>query len=255
MSWFRKSLMYNDSYYTAITPEEYYEWKFTETIPKGTLLSRDLPSSHIFNKGLVVVSTASQVPDDCLVKSKKDMRLIKDTRAEILFNVGQILSPKELIDKHERLSDKFRANLHSFQLHLINKKYITGGSKKHNLYRLADHNDTSVSMASFGELTEVLERLAVVQVKLGDAANTKSGRAYEMADSMRFDKIMNLLRQRHMPTDSVSMDFLLRTANIKSTHTKDISWSDCFTEISPEALSLKDRLDGFRNLKWVQSTQ
>ncbi len=256
MSWFRKSLVHDNSFYTAITPEEYYEWKFTETIPKGTLLSHQLPSSKIFNRGLVVVSTSTVVPPECLVKSNNNsMRVTKDTRAEILFNVGQILSPRELIDKHRRLADRFNSELHSFQLHLLNKKYITGGAKKPDLYRVSEYDDNNISMSNFGALEEVLEGMVKTQVKLAEHASHKHGRAYEMADSIKFNQLINLLKQGHLPVDSVSMDFLINTSNIKPSHTKKISWKECYTEIVPEAQSLHTRINDFHNLKWVQSAK
>jgi hypothetical protein len=254
MSWFRHVIesQDTDSYYATVSPEQFYELRFTQTIPKHTVVSKRLPSSRIYNENGIMVSVA--MPKNSLMKTKAGMKVREDTKSEVVLLAGAIISPKELIEKYKRLTKSFESGLDSFKRKSNINDFLPQVSNKSMVYKIGSFDDNEVELLNFGEVDEVYEKLSIAQINISSSSKIRTGRAYEMSDAMKFEDIMSTARQNNVPFDTTKFQFLVQKAGLKPNNNKKISWCECYMEICPDAKALHERISKFNDLQWVRHT-
>lgn len=250
MSWFRYALnittVYNDSYYTAIDPGEFYEWKLHGFIPKERVFTKRLPPSDIFTRGLVIAT--ARIPREFLDKSDFGYTTNRNINADIFVQAGQIQTPKELIDRYYRIRQNFNHSIEKIKDNSSTRSYfISDGT----LYKIVQSNNQA-KILNYGLIKDLLEKLSQVQKQLSKQSAQKKGRSYEMEDFLRFENAILFIKNDHIPVDSSKIDILLRISKIDPVSSYDASWEDCLLKTSQSAKQLKDLLDRYESLNWVK---
>ena len=138
MNWLR--ICANRGLFTVVDPADFFEWKVSGTIPKGTRFSKDMPPSQIFAQGLIV-ATADLSPG-VLKIAEDDRKMLEtkdDTGADIQYYVGAALSPVEVLEKYHRLKRDFAKNLEAFKKTIMSQQFIIN-PLDHKIYRIAEKN-------------------------------------------------------------------------------------------------------------------
>lgn len=254
MSWFKTALTVTqldpDLHFTIADQEEYYEWKFAGSVPKGTLFTRGLPPTDSFLIGKVIVS--SRLEDSFLEKTPKGLALVNDTDADVKILIGNIDSPKELIEKYRQSIDTFSKGLKSFREDMSIRKFFFSKSEVPHLCRISHSNDDRVSFEVFEPIPDVLEKLTEKMNMLKSETYNKKGKAHEMANFMRFENIMTLFKNPDLHIDSTKMDYVLRTADVRSDKSRKLAWKEFYMEFSSQAEDMMSRIKKFESRRWVR---
>ena len=255
MSWFRKALSittaYDDSYYTAIDPGEFYEWRFKGSIPKGKVFSKKLPPSEIFTRGMIIACV--RLPEDVLNKGSFGFSTKHAVDTEIFLQAGQIQSPGELVQRYHRIKDQFYNSIQDFKKACRIRYYFTSGKQK-ELFRISFASNDEPKLHTFGPMSEILKELASKQKQLSDETLSKQGRSYEMESFKRFKDAMMFASNPQIPLDSMKIDTLLISAGVESKSISSISWHDCYVKVVPEAEATKKLLDNYESMSWVRAS-
>lgn len=252
MSWLRRILadrpVITGEFYTAVDPADFYEWSFSQTIPKGTVFTPTAPPSDTFTQGYVVA--AAKIRPDQL---NGEGKLNEDAHADLDLRVGSASSPKELLIKFDRMKKDFTQKIDSFKTAAIHQRYFLFSKGKHvHLYKL-DDSDGMASITDFGNIDEIKEKLAQARQVSASKAATKKGRAYELEEFRRFENILTMVSNSNVPIDCGRVDFVLKVAQIKPVQKSSIDWQECYTRFSPEGRDLEQRIASISSLKWVQA--
>jgi len=255
MSWFRKALSIScpepGSYYTVLSPEEFYEWRFNEKAPKGSLFTLRLPPSDIFTEGKIIATAL--LSDEKLEKKAHGWQLKESAPVKVMLRVGYMPSPQELIEKYKGFQSNFDRGLDRFKEDLATRIYIDSQTEKPHLFRLAHWDGDSVTLHNFGSIKDLVEAFAAVREVLSQEVMDKIGRAHEMEDFRRYENVMTFTNNSHLHVDASKMDRLLETSGVKSLQTKTLTWKECFLEASHGAKLLNEALVDFHSNKWVQA--
>ncbi len=253
MSWFRKALTISvsepGSYYTVVDPNDFFEWKFTGLIPAGSPFTKNIPPSEIFTKGLLIASAV--LPPSSLKKTKLGFEVTEDVNAAIILTAGRVDNPQELISTYHDRQKKFESDLESFIKTCETDGFIISGTEEPHLYRVNSSDDDSARLANYGPLEEVHAELAKARQWLAIESSNRVGRAYEKADSMRFENAMVSIDNR-LPIDGTKMQFVLDMAKVEPNHTRKVSWKECYTSLFEEASLKQEQLNRFGRYTWVK---
>lgn len=252
MSWIRKALtittVHADSYYTSIDPGEFYEWRFRGEIPKGKVFTKRLPPSSIFTDGMLIAT--ARIPQDALDKREFGFETNQVVTADIMLQAGQIQSPHELINRYKRIQSEFASGVDRFKATAQVRSYFAADG---NLYRISPDNDR-VQLQHYGDIKEILNTLTEIRKSLSQTSMTKKGRAHEMEEFRRFENAMTFVQNDQVPVDSGKIDTLFRIAEINPSQTTVTSWPECYVRVSPDASTIKELLDRYDSLSWVQAS-
>lgn len=256
MSWIRNIVEYKKiregTFYTAIDPADYYEWKFTNVVPRGARFTSYLPSSDTFTKGYVIASIEPKT--SCLEHKGEGIYEVKnDTPIDINLFIGVVDSPSELLDKYEKLKKKFSKNIDNFKSACLSQKYVMG--EKDDVPHLfhIDDQEGKVVISDYGSLNDIYKKLSEAQQKIANDAVTKKGRAFELETFRRFENVLTMINNRNLTPDYKKMDYIFRLAQIKPVQRKITNWHDCYLDISPQGSKEESRLLALSSLKWIQS--
>ncbi len=256
MSWFRKALMINpptaNSLYTVVDPSEFYEWRFIQHIPKGTIFTKRLPPSEVFTAGMLIAS--AEIPESRLMQKSFGYELNDNVDANIVLHVGQIQTPTEIIAKLHSLQGKFNQSLGRFKTTCRDKKYITSADKIPELYCIKYSDSKSANLSNFGSIKDINERLTVVRSNLHQLYNIKKGRAYELDLLKKFDQSLTFFQDMNLHTDPAKIDFLFYNAKIEPKSNTKIDWQDCYVKMSTDANAMYRLIKQYNSLHWIQET-
>jgi len=251
MSWFRKALtittVYEDSFYTAIDPGEFYEWKFTGIIPQGKIFTKRLPESSIFTEGYVIAT--ARLPESALVKSGFGFETKQPIKSDIFIQAGQIQTPKEIIDRYHKIRFQLDNGVEIFKNSISSRPYFVNNE---HIYHVSSSGDKA-RMTNYGPVKKISEQLSELRVLLNQQSLKKSGRAFEMSDFRRFENAMTFLDNVNVPVDSLKIETILKASNISPQNSKEVVWSDCFLEISNDARMMNEILKRYESLSWVRT--
>ncbi len=256
MSWLREAYTIStpdpDAHYVAVDPGEFYEWRYTGIIPKGTIFTKRLPRSEIFTEGLVIASAV--IPPSSLKTKKHGVELTADVNVMPNLEVGQIQSPQELLAKYKDLNNKFSVAVKDFIKSAETRMYFVSLSKEPHLYRLASSNETTAHLENYGPLEDILSKLKTVRTALNQESLNRTGRAYEMEDFRRFENAMTVIENKNHPIDKATVETLISIAKLKPVNAKSSPWSECCVELSPGVREMKDLLGRYHSLRWIRDS-
>ena len=255
MSWLRTSLNITlpdpGSYYATMNPLEFYEWRYTGTAPRGSVFIKCLPSSDIFMDGKIVASAV--ISDDVLEKASEGYRLTQDTPIDISLKIGQLITPKELIQKHKDVCSTYRRGIQYFTEDILMREYIKSGETKSPVfYRVSKTDDGMANLTSFGRVSYVLEKIKETREILHEESLNKKGRSIELADFRRFENAMVFSDNHEIYIDASKIELLLSFSGIKPKNSNTMSFEDLYIKTTKEAAQTKDRINQFLALKWVR---
>jgi len=256
VSWFRSALSISvpepGSYYSVIDPINFYEWRFTGIVPKGTTFTKQLPPSDIFTQGQVIVSAS--IPDDFIKTVDNNPRLSKDTQTDVILKVGCMPSFTELIDKYKDLSSNFKRSLSSFKDDIVVRKFIYSDVMKPSLFGVSKFTKDEVTFDNYGPLDEVKKRFAKTREFLLLDSEKKVGRAYEMEKFLNYEKNMQFVNNSNLHVDELKISHLINNSGLKSKSTETISWQDFYLKSSQKARNIHKSMSLFENAKWFQAS-
>jgi len=249
MSWLKQAFTVTtlepDSHYVVVDPIQFYEWRHKGVIPINTKCSRTLPPSQVFTEGLIIATI--QASEDKITNSK----LNADVNVPIVLKVGYMPSMNELIHRFHDLDDEYKRKSHQFKQTCLSQQFvILDDGKDANLYRVIPENEQA-SLQSFGTINDIMEKFHKVRAELEKKTQSKTGRAFEMADWRRVENLHLYLTNKDLPIDASKVSFLLHKAETKPQSTKIVSWANCYATLNPEAKEMHDRMQRFRSLEWV----
>lgn len=254
MSWYRTALnittIHEDSYYTTVDPGDFYEWRFTQRIPKDTIFTKSLPPSEVFTKGLIIATARLNHED--LVKQDFGYKTSEDTYAEIMLQAGQVQSPAELIERLRRLSLEFKANTETFKKECSTRQFYIAGSEP-SLYQVKSLDDGSSELMDYGEIDEITKKLKIAIQSLRAKSEVKEGRAHELEALRRFENALTFLENKNLPVLSSQVGIALRLGNLKPLRTTKMSWADCYATLDKNAQASQDLIQRHFSLSWVKS--
>lgn len=256
MSWLTRAFttVNNDpeSYYATISPIEFYEWRFLQSVPKGARVHVKMPRSDVFTENQVIVS--AKLPPSILAEKDGSFEVTEDTPAAVYLTVGQVASPLEVVSKFTKLKDEFSRALSEFKRTTDTQKYFTSINDDPKLYRVKSSTEENVTLQLLGTVDEVREKLNNTLEQLGGKTSDRKWRAHEMETYRKFENYMTMLENSAVPIDATKMEFLLTTAQIDPAQKRTMPWKQCFLEISTDAQDLQTKLQLFNSMKWVQHT-
>lgn len=255
MAWLRTAFNIctpdKEGYYTILDPVEFYEWKFTKYAPKGHDFFHQLPPSDIFTEGKIIASVF--VPESNLKRTKAGYRLTTDSPVQVKLEVGNMPSPKELIDKYNSMVQSRDRGLDAFKQDLQTRLYLNSQTDDPHLFRLAEFTDEKVTMHNFGSVEKLAEQFDVVRKELAEESMDKVGRSYELEEFRRYENAMIFANNSHLHVDASKMDRLIETSGVRALQTTTVPWVECYLEASPGAQHLSDKIQHFEDQSWVRA--
>lgn len=258
MSWLRCSMSIcmpePGAYYSAISPVEFYEWKFTNKAPKGSVFNKHLPPSDVFATGKMVVSAI--VSPDQLVKTTHGYELKSDTPVDISLKIGSVYTPSELLDKHKQNIKTLSVGLDYFKIQMKNRTYVSSQEKNPSLYKIVQSDNSHVYMQNFGAISDLIGDFASVRDVIQSKALSRPphSKAIDLEEFRRYENAMDFVNNSHLYVDASKIERLLRSSKIKPKQTKKVSWRDYYFEIFPRAQILQRAIDKFGSFSWVKAS-
>lgn len=237
----------SNSYYTAIDPGEFYEWKFSGYIPKGKIFTKGLPSSDIFTKGLIIAT--AKIPSSQLDQKEFGLETNCLVPADIVIQAGQIPSPQELLDRFIRAQTAFQYSVDEFKKSASIRSYFKTNNA---LYRITMDNSGLPQLCYYGSIKDISDQLSVIRKSLSKDSLIKKGKSLEMEDFRRFENAMTFIQNDHLPIDTKKIDTLLRIAEIKPKTTSSSDWQNCLLVVSEDARKTFALLQRYQSLNWVR---
>ena len=256
MNWFKSALTRTivepGSYYLVVDPVKFYEYKFSQSIPKGIKLFRLLPPTHLITDNVIVASAV--MPDELLNKqSDGAYELTQDVQDTIKLCFCLASSPQEIIAKYDDMSNNLARQIGHFKHEIHKKSFLISMSDEPSLLKINNTSDDFVNLVNYGPVEQVFEKLSEKHESLALDSRYRRGKGYEMAEFGRYDNIMMFMRDNSLPIDSVKLQFLLSSAKVTPINSFKLSWKDCFLKVSPENKTLDDQLNKFNSLAWVRN--
>lgn len=256
MSWLRNVINYkkikSGEFYTAVDPADFYEWKFSSSIPKGTIFTSYLPESDTFTKGYIIASIR---PDNSFLSSKGEgeFELNQDSPLDVNVLIGSMDSPAEVLNKVIKIKEKFAKDFNAFKNTCLSQKYVLHDKNPIHLYKLEKEDEDSVKVTDYGSLTDIHQELNKIKNSIAIETFQKKGRAHEMEISRRIENIVLLLNNKNMPVDPVKIDYVFKIAKLKPIKHYTSNWNDCYMQLSDEGEKNQAKIAGLSSLKWVQA--
>ena len=251
------SIHEDGDYFTAVNPIQFYEWRFTGSIPKGTRFTKLLPPTQVITQGLIIAS--AKIDSNAFEKNANILELKDKYETPIKLKVGQINSPIELINRYKDMINAFRESKQLFKNTVsIRRYFLSSENNKTHLMKIANTHKTSgllpstVEVENYGELKEIKAKLAKVRSALSLDSMIKKGRAHEMETFRRYENIITFLENPAIDVDSEKIDFVIKTAQMKPESKCKLSWDECFIKFSTKGHEIKQKIDQFGSLQWVQ---
>ena len=256
MSWFVKALSISTpipgTYYTVVDPGEFYEWRFKQAIPEGTVFTKQLPPSEIFTKGFVIAS-AQLNPDNLILKDNSYILKNSDS-AEIMLEVGQIQSPNEILSKLRILQEKYNTSISNFQKTLNVRHYVITQDEKPSLYKISVISPEEVEIENFGAMPEIIETVENIEHDIRYRPPKKTGRAYEMEKIKKFLTAASFLHNKSVPMDSNKLETIVNYAELKPKTAYKTSIEKCFQHTSKDIRDLSLLIENYQKLSWIKSS-
>lgn len=250
MSWIKDALsisqLDNDDYYIVTDPIQFYEWKWTGVVSKGTKVSKLLPPSEVFTNGFIVIN--APIPKDAIQNGK----LSCDVNTSVQMKIGQIQSPAELLDRYIAMDKEFKKGIDDFKKNCLSQKYIISHGKDPHLYKVSAIDDTSVMVSNFGPLDDLGKQIEEFRRMTNYLSHQKIGRAYEWEDARKIDNIVTFMSNKGLEIDGAKFDVLISKSGLKPLSSNKESWIDCYCTMHPEATETKGKMAKFRSLYWVR---
>jgi hypothetical protein len=241
-----------NTYYCAITPVEFYEWRFNASVPAGVKLHSQMLRSDLLADNKIIASI--QLPN--FQRPKESIfKLEKSVPASITLASGSLQSPKEIIAKFAQIGQDFERKLQFFKQNTETQRYFTSGDSELNLYRVAKSTNDQVHLELLGKIKDIKKKFGQKFDQIGDQTSAKKGRAYELEQYRKYENYLMFIENSAMSIDGPKMDYLLTIAQIKPQQTRTIPWDQCFIEVSAEAKNLRAQIDLFNSMKWVKHSQ
>lgn len=251
MSWFRKafsiSIPDSNSYYCSLYPLDFYEWKYTGSIPKGTFLTKHLPPSDTFIGGKIIAS----VECDKIRPHKNGFELTESSPALVSVKIGRILSASEVLNKYKELKKNFDRGLQSFKHDFKTRLYAHSITDKPHLFRFSKQLDEMVTLKNFGPVEDLTKKFSETKAKLSRAAKTPVGRSYELEDLKKYDNAMAFVNNSHLHVDAIKMDQLINQSGSAFTE-MTIPWIKCYLDLSQGAQLLDEEIKNYESKTWIR---
>ncbi len=250
MNWIKKLSQYNmgDVYYTVVDPADFYEWKFSGTIPKGTRFTKRMPPSESFTTGQMVA--ASRI-NSHLKEDNGIFQTTEDVKSDIHLHAGNVLSPSDVAKKYIDMVHQFQKEVESFKERVLIEKYAVMGHDPACLYKFEDRGDTAV-LYNFGPLSEARKKFSVVQKSLMADAMKKKGRSYELENFRRFENFLTLIDNKEVPVNYSVIDNAIKLSGIKPEKEDKLSWTSCYIKLSEEAKTNYEKIQTLSSIKWLK---
>jgi len=254
VSWIRRAFAISTpepgSYYSVINPDEFYEWRYTQVAPKGSIFTVYLPPSDIITEGKIIVSAF--IDEDKLSKKADTFTLKEESPVEVVLRVGYMPSPQELIFKYKESQKAFERGLDRFKEDMPTRLYIDSQTEYPHLFRISHWTDDEVTFHNFGRVKDLIEQFSEIKEALAQDAMDKTGRAHEMEEFRRYENAMTFVNNSHLHVDASKMDRLIQSSGVESVQTKKLPWKECYLEVSHGAQILDEQIKRFNANTWVQ---
>ena len=254
MNWLRKCASNQNALFTAVDPADFYEWKISGIIPKGSRFSKFMPPSEVFAKGLVI-ATAS-LPTSCLtqVKDTSDLfEISEDTDIDVQFYVGSAATPSEVLDKYHRIKRDFAEEIEHFKRTAISQTFIVS-PRDDKVYKLSDKNGKA-HIDEYDVFPEIQKQLIVARRKITQESQTKKWRSYEMEKLRRFENVFVMINNKNTIVDPTSISSIFVEAEIKPLRSSIKSWEDYYISVSDDAKVQHDRLQALDQMQWIKAAE
>lgn len=250
MNWIKKLSQYNmgDVYYTVVDPADFYEWKFSGTIPQGTRFTKRMPPTSSFTTGQIIA--VSRINSN-LKEEDGVFRTTDDISADIHLHAGSVLSPSDVAKKYIDMINTFQKEVDSFKERVLLEKYALMGTDPVCLYKFEDKGNVAV-LYNYGPLSEARKKLSVAQKYLMNEAMKKKGRSYELEDFRRFENFLTLIDNKNIPVSYSVIDNAIRLAGIKPEKEESINWTKCYIKLSEEGKSNYNKIQALSEMKWLK---
>lgn len=229
---------------------EFYEWRFTQSIPKETALHKQRPSLEVITQGGLIVS-ASLLDSEVETFNGKT-RLKVNTNAPVTLEVGQIQTPFELIDKLNALTKKFNTGVEQFKQLCLSGRHFIDNQENPHLYKVSFGTISTAQIYNYGPFEAILKKLSSYEKSLEYKSQHKTGRAFELGDFKRLQNTMGFL---DISVDHFRIAKMIELGNIDPQHKNDLSWEDCYVKLVSEANETKNFIDKYSSMQWVRATQ
>jgi len=255
MNWVKNITDINNSIcYASILPEEYYEWIYNScTIRQGTVFNHyKFPIDKIADGSIII---SASIPSNILKKSSRGLITIRPLQTHVSIEAGNITSKEEILNRYNDMKSNFNRGYNLFRQGLESRIFIIkSGKKKHNkLYKivLSDHNSDYVLLEDYGEIAEIIKKIQVAQKLLRNKAQKKTGRAYEMSDFIKFNKLVDFIKY-DIKNAGPKWQFVVKTAHIKPTGRHKEKWSDLYKSMSIKAQDTYNYINQIESLEWIK---
>lgn len=238
-------------YYFIVDAPLFYEYKYKSRIPNGTTLYKmPPPAQHSHSKMLASINLQPNV----IKYTKQGYKLTQDITSEVTFESGQASSPKDLIRENDNRQHKLDQEIHSFKEASMIHKYIITKTDYPHLYAIKESKTDNVMVDDFGKIDDIIETIRIRQQYIFTDSYRKKGRAYELTDITKLNKITTRLRNM-IPIGSSEMDFIVQLLKLEPEKEKVISWKHLFFAVTPKAEEEQKSIDNFNSLEWVIATK
>ena len=254
MRWLKKALtitqLGTDTFYTIVDPYEFYEWRYTGTIPAGTEFSKYLPPTDIISTGKVVA--CAKVNENLLQKKGYYLELQRPISGSPTIRIGQIPSAKELKSRFDNMYEKFKIALSQFVSECkISRFYTTADSV---LHKISYADQSSSYIEDFGKMKDIMKTIEAKREELKKISDIKNGRAHEMVEFVKYSQALAFINSLHLQGNSDKMNYLISVAGVSPAMQRRVSWKDCYLEFSPIAKGNYDIIVSAGKKTWMQSS-
>lgn len=236
-------------WYLPLNTVDFYEFKFTKTIPVGTLVYSKIPQKTITdNKVIAFVN----IPD--LDRKNKKYRLTDDIHAELVLYSGSLDNPKELLVKYSNLIEKFSRNLTSFKEHVLYKKFIPYGDRRFpRLVKLQKAEEYDAVILNYGRMDRIYTKISQTSKDIFEKSTIKNGRAYEKETASRFANIMAKIANSDLTSiDPINLEYALDKSQCFPVNSFKVNWEDLFINTIPQAKEDYNKIQYLLSKEWVQ---
>jgi len=237
------------TYYVSLTPEQYYECRFNQSIPAGTRVSESRQITGAISD-LIVASVDLPVAE--VKTSSEGLHIKRAVPAILMHEAGRLVSPEDLLADRKKKIAQFRRVVEGFREKSKLNKFAISTTEDPKLYMFDSIDDENVRLLHFGRITEVVQKIVEKRAELGAISQIPTWRSREMADLVRYDNAVVYLRNIGLATDPTKLQQILRAALGESQHTQKVSWAACLKQIHPQIAKIYNGLEGFYDLNWVK---
>lgn len=250
--WFKKALTVtpfdHKSFYAVVDPYDFYEYKHLQTIPIGTLFTKQLPPTEIVATGKIVISVKV---DSSIFKRENNHFILQQAIDEVpTILLGQIPSAQELRSQYNHMQKERLVKISSFK---ENSKSLHFYVDADILYRVTSDNINAM-VYNFGKIADVIETLEQHREKLKKESDTKKGRAHEMDLFMRYNNALSYIKALGLSYNNEKLNYLISEAKIEPRFQNKLSWEQCYYKFGDGAKRLVDRIQQLSCKAWLKST-